>query len=191
MDLGLPAIPYLMEKMEAGDWLLATGVSRITRRCFHSSEYPEGSALGDVHTIARMLLAWWRGGREATHIRFNELWEKWRTIKAPGRTLLWTAKVYLYDDRGELSTPQAGMEFTAAGEIYSAIECLGIAALPLIVQTLNEGHPDLLPIALKLTDGAGGLGDPSRLPPIEDFLRWWEANKEDWLIPWPEEHAEE
>ena len=28
---------------------------------------------------------------------------------------------------------------------------------------------------------------PPDRPEVAAFLAWWEANKQDWLIPWPEE----
>jgi len=189
MDLGLPALPYMMQKMEAGDWWLARGVYVIAKRRFHRSEYSNPADYGDARTKSDMLLAWWHRGEEGTQRRFDELYAKWREFKSPQRTLLWTAEVYLSDDDGQLSSPRVGMEFTQAGEVYDAIECLGIAALPHIVETLKQGHTDLLATALDLTDGAGGLGEPTAPPKIEDFLQWWEANKHRYAIPWPDEEA--
>jgi len=189
MELGLPALPYIMQKMEAGDWWLARGVYVIAKRRFHRSEYSNPADYGDAHTKADMLLAWWQRGEEGPQRRFQQLYAKWRQVKTPGGTVLWTAETLLYDHRGELTSPRARMEFTEAGEVYDAIQCLGIAALPHIVKTLQQGHADLLAIAVKLTDGAGGLGEPTRPPEIQEFLRWWEANKQRYAIPWPDEEA--
>lgn len=191
MDLGLRALPYIMQKIEAGDWWLARGVYRMTKRRFHRSEYAEPSDYGDAHTKAEMLVAWWHSGEKGTRRRFEELYARWGKLKSPERTLLWTAPTYLYDERGTLTSTRAETQFTEAGEVYDAVQCLGIPVLPQIVDTLRQGQADFLPIALELTEGAGGLGEPTTPPEPAAFVDWWEANKQDWLIPWPEEEAEE
>jgi len=186
MDLGLPALPLIMEKMDAGDLWLARGANRMIKRRFHVSEYADRADLGDAWTIARMLIAWWQQGRAGTENRFRELRARWRELKSPEKTPVWTSRTHV-NDRGYLYTLRTA--FTPAGEVYDGLQCLGIAVLPHIVETLKEGEADFLPIALELTDGAGGLGDPTRPPEVAAFLEWWEANKQDWLIPWPEEPA--
>ncbi len=87
-----------------------------------------------------------------------------------------------------------GRDGVSTVAVYQAIEDLGIAVLPCIVEMLKEGKHDFIDMAVKLTDNKPPVrGEPpSTLPVAEElkaerFLRWWEQNKQDWLIPWPEE----
>lgn len=188
-DLGLPALPALMRRMEDGDALLAAAASQITKRRFERADFGGPRVYGDQRAIAELLVEWWRSGDPGVRQRFDALWEEWQRIRGAEETLLWTEETVLDGTRGELRTRRKAA--TRAGEVLDSIRSLGIAALPHIVATLSEGEADLLPVALEFTKGAEISAHPEKPPRVEEFLVWWETNKQDWLIPWPEEDGEE
>jgi len=200
-QLGVGAVPLFIKKLPH-DHMLGHALHNITGWRYHVTrtgaspaewlwrvaEFPDIQSTGGPPDAVAIWLRWWGEGPEFAAQSFRDLRARWPETATPGRRLLWATETYLDTIHGQLHTQQR--QLTPAGEVYDAIQCLGIAVLPHIVETLREGEADFLPIALELTDGAGGLGDPTRPPEVAAFLEWWEANKQDWLIPWPEEPEE-
>ncbi|MCX8109440.1 MAG: hypothetical protein N3G20_11625 [Verrucomicrobiae bacterium] len=150
--LGLPVVPYIVEKIEQnpGDFHLGSAVMLITKKKFAKSEWPLGS-LGDSRTAAVMYVKWWKEGRFKTGERFAELYRKWKASKADKK-----------DKEAE--------------ETYQKIVDLGIPVMPYLVAHVEQ-QPELVSAISKLTDGAL----PPTATPAE-CNQWWEANKKKYEV---------
>ncbi len=62
-------------------------------------------------------------------------------------------------------------------ENWNRLAKLGVAALPLIIEKIEQGESGLIPIVSMLTDNK--LKNDAG---IKDVLDWWKANKEKWTI---------
>ena len=172
-------MPHIVAKIEPasnGFNFLNIAVGRIAKRKFAQKQD---------------LLEWWRGGEEATAQEYDTLSQKWRALKGEKYTLLWTTETTYYAPADEVYTRRRDM--TEAGEVYQAIEDFGLAVLPHIVADLRAGKYDFLQTAIQLTDRRAPV-TLEALPVLaevraERFLAWWDQNKEQWTIPWPDEEA--
>jgi hypothetical protein len=181
VSLGPPALPYIMAKIQEAEqqkaqravWL-SIAVARIAKKQFY---------------LATDALQWWATGREVTADQFHVLRQEWERVRSDKETVLWTAETIYYAPAAEVYTKRRKM--TEAGEVYQAVEDLGLAVLPHIVAELRAGKHDFLDMAIELTDRQARVRLESLpvLPEVraERFLNWWEASKQDWLIPWPDE----
>lgn len=102
------------------------------------------------------ILSWWKGGRKQTKERFESLYTKWKSYKSRGMSV-------------------------EANKILKSIRAaLGIAALPLIVEKARQGDKELVSVMSELTGGK--VRDKAT---VTECLAWWQANKQNWLIPFP------
>jgi len=60
---------------------------------------------------------------------------------------------------------------------------MGLVALPSLLQKLREGRHDLLSVVVRITDGRANASAADPEARTQLCLAWWEANKQDWLIP--------
>ena len=104
----------------------------------------------------RVYLCWWREGRGFTERRFKVLYGEWKKAK------------------------EAGDEETATLK-YERIRDLGIAALPYLVEKVEEGEKEFVPVISYLSDG-----EVREDAGPADCVRWWREHKARWTVPFPE-----
>jgi hypothetical protein len=185
--LGLPALPLVMDKLRGTrDDSLSYAINRISRKHFVASEYPEGK-FADPAARAQMYLDWWDVGYAGTAERFEQYYGRWKKAKSGARVLQYYE--FVYDDSTKtIQTP--GLRYTEAGEVLRALEGLGIAALPFMMEKIKEGDYDMLPAIAELTEDKALKAHPPAGQPVEErargCLEWWEKNKEQWTIPFPD-----
>jgi len=153
-DLGIPAVPFLMEKIKNGNWALSSAVDLITQKRFEYREYPGGTP-GGLQAEAKLLVQWWAKARKETPQKFKKLYAEWKNLKN---------QAIRNESKGKLEQ----------------IRNLGIAALPMIVQKIERGEEEFIPLMSRLTKGKVKMNAT-----ISGCLRWWRENKEKWLIPFP------
>lgn len=127
IDLGMPVLPYLIEKIEEGCWPLGDAVTIITKKRFEEYEQPEYH-VRDSKSTAAAVAKWWPKARKETPQKFDKLYLEWKNLKNKGKQ----------DEAKEKSLQ---------------IDGLGIAALPMIFEKIKLGDTDLVPIIVKLTRG--------------------------------------
>ncbi len=161
VKLGLPAVPYIIQKIEENpaDFHLGAAMGMITKKRFGKEEWP-ADRLGDSRTEAALYVEWWKAGRFQSGAVFEELYEEWRTLREEGQS--------------------------DSAAVYKRIVDLGIAALPHAFEALAGGDEALIPAVARLTDGA--VGEDWTTP---ECVEWWEANRGAWLLPEPEPESEE
>jgi len=166
VELGLPALPYIVEKIEQNDdrvlWKAFEEIAKVRIR----QQYDRGKnrvTFPDFPDVdprkESVYVRWWYEGRKRTAERFGELYSEWQALTHQGK-------------KGE------------ATERYERIRDLGIDALPLIMEKIKAGDAELIRAVSWLTDGrVPGAATPS------ECLAWWAANKHKWTLP-PVEVAE-
>jgi hypothetical protein len=125
VELGPPALPYLIDRMEKGDWTFSAAIGKITLKRFADDERPKDYG-GSSQSYANAVLQWWPKARKETPKRFDALHSRWKTLKSQGK-----------EDQ--------------AREQSQAMRGLGVAGLPLLMAKINEGDRDLVPIVSELT----------------------------------------
>jgi len=152
--LGVPALPYIVEKMkETKNFYLTLPFLIITRKSFEKSAYEDQSKIGDSRTKLRMYIKWWEEGRKETPQRFSNLYAEWKHLKEMGKNKEATSKYYM-------------------------IRNLGIDALPYIVQKIGQGDSELVPIVAYLADN-----DVSSTATVSQLVSWWAENKDKLTLP--------
>jgi hypothetical protein len=185
--LGPRALPLVMETLrETGDSNLAAVAGRMSKKHFVLSELPDGKP-PDQHGWVALCLRWWDREHARTPQRFAELYEVWKQTKRQWMVL--GSYELVYDDsfKGIWYSRRAQ---TKDGELLDEIKALGIAALPFMMEKIKEGDYDMLPVIAQLTDGGAADAEPLADQPLEErarrCLEWWEKNKEQWTIPFPD-----
>ncbi len=181
VEMGPTVLPMLVERSvdDEGFTWGAWAFAEIARIVPDPKSYP---------WCAESLSEWWAAGPKRSEERFAELAARWRGLREAGETVLWSEEAVFQTDQQWWKVRR---EETALGETFRALTALGIVILPAVVEATRAGDLDFLWLARELTGGeAMVIGDTAR-DKADSFLQWWEANKQDWLIPWPEEDAEE
>lgn len=175
VDFGAAVLPYIFDRHQrdvAGGrrlWPLGV-VGRILQRRFLDVTPEE----------------WWAEGAGGARRRFDAAYARWKQVKTGNDMPLWSLE-YTYNEPSKWVGIRR-VQLTPAGEVYLALKDLGIETLPFIVEKLQQGDYDLLPLALELTDQtpwAPTIGNPEAS--AKWFLDWWAEHKQDWLIPWPDQ----
>ncbi len=153
VQMGLPAIPLLAEKIEKNpeDFELGTAIGIISKRRFAQPEWPQDK-LGDSITAARMYVRWWKEGRFKTGERFDELYPKWKALKLQKKD-------------------------AEAHQTFQQIVDLGIPVLPYLVDKVEQDS-DFIPAISKLSDGA----IPPTATAAE-CKQWWNKNQQKFELP--------
>lgn len=154
VDLGIPAVPFLMERIEEGPSNLIVAVWQITQKRFTEDALPEGY-WGNPEVRRRMWVEWWKNARKSTPQRFERLYSE--------RMKFWKKGKY-----------------EEAKERLHQIDCLGVAALPLVLEKAAQtGDSGLLYVAQAITKGQiKGMSCSERAV-------WWDKHRQEWLIPFP------
>jgi hypothetical protein len=155
--MGPTVLPDLIEKLEnTGDLGLNFPIILITKKSFLRSEWPQGR-YGDSTTEAKLFIEWWSTGRKQTTQYFAERYSKWKKLREQGNE-----------------------KESEAKEELENIRALGIAALPMIIEKVEKGDKELIPIVSKLTDSQ--VEENASIP---QCTAWWRDNKQKWFIPFP------
>jgi len=85
---------------------------------------------------------------------------------------------------GQELTDEMFREAYAARD-YERIDALGWAVMPRIVEKLREGDDKLMDAVrqIGLLETRSERIPPAAVADAQSWLAWWEANKQDWLIP--------
>ena len=174
VKLGIPIIPFVVEKQQQ-DHLLGYALHKITKLKLHThrlgkdpnewvwtvEEFPDIREKQGPPDSRTLWLRWWREGRSLTDRRFASLYLEWE----------------------ELKRQKADEE---AERVYRRMIDLGVAALPNMMQKVELGGTDLIPAISELTDGK-----VQKKATASACLAWWERNRKNWTIRFPECSDEE
>ena len=101
------------------------------------------------------ILDWWKEGRNKAKERTESLYKEWKNNKSKN-------------------------QFNEARNNQDSIRALGIAALPIIIEKIKEGDTEFIETLSELTDNK-----VKKDATAAECLKWWNENKEDWLVPFP------
>jgi len=132
------------------------------------------------------LTDWWNAEPRRSQQRFSELAERWRQLRAEGQVLLCSQET-LFDV--EEQWPKNARDATELGNTYRSLGALGIAVLPPVMDLTREGDHEFLWLIRELTGGKALITGDTIEAKAESSLAWWDQNKEQWTIPWPDEEA--
>lgn len=169
VELGVPAVPVIVAKFRQ-DQMLGSVLHRITKWMWNDTrvgpgpgqwvwivdEFPDMKSTRGPLPYRELWLRWWREGRQRTPQWFSERCAQWRALSRQGKT-------------------------EEAKEKYQRMLEVGVGALPYIVERIGKGETDLIPAMSALTDGR-----VKQDATPNECIEWWNAHKQDWLIPWPE-----
>jgi len=173
LKLGIPALPYMMKKIENdaydGGRDLVWIVSKITNKKFHITrtgqkpggfrwtveEFPDMNDLTSPPSRYKLWLRWWKEGKKLTAQQFEKFYQQWKKLNRQGKE-------------------------TEAKAKYQRVIDLGVAALPYILDKVKQGDVELVPAISVLTDNK-----VKKDAKQSECLDWWESNKQKWLIPFP------
>lgn len=161
VKLGLPALPYIVRKIEeVNDQYLWMAIDKITKVKIYAKydEVKKETVYPDFPDVKEnVYIYWWREGHKSTQNLLEERYAKWKELKM------------------QQKEKEAGAE-------YQRILDLGIAALPYMVEKVKKGDIELIEEMSELTNGQLKKGTNK-----EDVEKWWNQNKESWIIPFPKE----
>ncbi len=160
VKLGLPALPYIIQKMRMNPkdqllWKAIEEIAKVKIRGKYDKEkkriiFPD---LPDLEPGENVYLYWWRKGRKQTPQLFDNFYSEWQGLKKEGKEK--EAKIK-----------------------YQRIKELGIAALPYMVEYVEQGDSDLINAISELTEGA--ITESTK---PSECVDWWNKNEEKWTIP--------
>ena len=180
IQLGIPALPYMMEKIgsdPSGHFLCAlmppnmkSAVPMITKKKFQITrtgqkrsefrwtveEFPDMKELDKRPAMNKLFLRWWKEGGRSTSQQFEKFYQEWKKLNQEGKE-------------------------TEAKAKYQRMIDLGVAALPYMIEKVEQGDAELVPAISELTDSK-----VKKDAKQSECLNWWKENKEKWLIPFPE-----
>jgi len=155
-------LPYVVQKIEENpdEQLLWKAIDEIAKVKIHA-KYDEVKNMAvfpdfpDVKPGEDVYVYWCKEGHKQTPQKFQELYSEWRNL----------------GDRRKENQRKSK---------FVQIHNLGLAAIPVIMEKVREGDKELLLLVSELT---GGKVYPNVT--IDQCFAWWQQNKEDWLIPFP------
>ncbi len=118
------------------------------------------SELRNYDSIPKIWLQWFKNGRKWTQEKFDKYY-----------TVLEETKQKRPNEKAAIM--QARRDITKAG----------VGALPLLIDKIKQGETDLIPVVSQLS-GYDIKGDANSAA----VLKWWDANKERWTIPFPDDN---
>lgn len=178
VGMGPPVVGWMLEKVSADPYAydLIRAVSDITRRRF-----PQQDRLEIMSTREKIAMwaSWWKGGAALARREFDEAYAKWRAAKTKDKMVLWTTRC-VYDEDETLV--REAKSVTDLGRAYRALVNLGVGILPFVLEGIERGDWDLLPILAGVTRGEGAPHTLSREDRKQFALEWWRRNKTEWLL---------
>lgn len=127
VNLGIPAIPYMMERIQKGSWMLGDGVIEIIKKRFEEYEQNEYPVRDSVST-ASALVKWWPNAGKDTEEKFKKLYAERKALLKEGKK-------------------------KEADEKLGYIRSLGIGGLPYLMEKIGAGDSELVGVVSWLTDG--------------------------------------
>jgi hypothetical protein len=128
VDLGMPAIPYIIKNMEKEElWPLSGAVRRITRMHFKMQD-TNGLTI-DNRRYARNQVDWWNNARKGLPQQFKKLYEQRKKLLKAGPN-------------------------KQAAETFEEIIKLGIPVLPYLVKEVEKGDRMMIVAIARITNGA-------------------------------------
>lgn len=103
---------------------------------------------------------------------YSEFWRYWFSI---GKN--WTKQEFEKRNQKYLEAKRSPEEKYAITSARKQIIELGIACIPLMIQKIEKGETDLIPLVSQLTDNSV-KNDAS----AKEVLDWWKTNKDKWTI---------
>jgi len=169
IQLGLPVVPLLINKIKQksvnSQWLpfavvsiLKMKIDTIFNKNLNKFIYIDYPNFDNKENF---ILYWWDEGRKETSSIFNKY-----------------CAVY------EAAVKENGKDVSK--ELLMKIKGLGIDALPYIVEKMKGGYEYLIPVFIDLTTVKDSEKNLKETSTKEECFKWWEENKEDWLLPPPE-----
>jgi hypothetical protein len=202
VDLGLPAVPYMVDMMKSGSSFdracLCSAVRKITKVSFHKQIRTE-----DKQYLPRYksYWIWWKTARVINLDIFDRLYKKWSELVPEEKfckpfTAGWQAKFQGNSETYE----QAYQEWKSLPDgkekennkpfqrsIYQQILDLGIDVLPLAIEKAGQGDKDIINAIDYWTDGKLKKDMSNTAMPDNQqgafCLAWWKENKEFFQIP--------
>lgn len=104
---------------------------------------------------------------------YPELWNRWYQN---GKSLLQKKYKEKYDEYIKTKKDPSQLEETRS-RTRQDIVSLGVPALPMIIQKIEQGETDLVPVVAVLTNN-----EISKDANQTEVLQWWKENKERWII---------
>ncbi|HML74731.1 MAG TPA: HEAT repeat domain-containing protein [Anaerohalosphaeraceae bacterium] len=104
---------------------------------------------------------------------FREIWSRWYQN---GKSLLEKKYKEKYDEYIKTKKDPSQLEETRS-RTRQDIVSLGVPALPMIIQKIEQGETDLVPVVAVLTNN-----EISKDANQTEVLQWWKENKERWII---------
>lgn len=160
VKLGLPVLPYIIRKMEENpdERLLWKAIEEITKVKIRGKYYKQKNVFifpnfPDWKPRENVYLYWREKGRKQTPEQLEISFTNWKYLKKQGKE-------------------------EEARKKYQKIKDLGIATLPYVMEKIQQGEIELIPIVSYLTDDAV----KKDLTPSE-CVEWWNKNKDKWILP--------
>jgi hypothetical protein len=155
--MGMRGLPYAIEMFKNGDYRLSQTVRNVLlKKQFELNELPKGYK-GSDEDYAKLILKWWPNGKKDTQDKFTKYYGQYVELKK---------------QKNE----------SKANEELNSIRNLGVAALPFLIEKIQNGDTDLIPMVVQFTT--------RRELPLNatqaQVLAWWEKDKQNWLVPFPD-----
>ena len=175
ISLGPECLPQLMAKIREDDFkapLLYVAYSILKIKMV---EFGTDSECRE-HLEDRM-----KSGYEEAEKAFEKLRKELFAERRRAPTLeLWRDIVELDPEFKVLTTRR---ERTRLGEVYHRIQALGTFALPFLLNEIEKGHSDFLPIVGFLTNMKAPVVGGRVEEVARNVLRWWKQHDSEWLLP--------
>jgi len=111
------------------------------------------------------MLTWWEGGQKQTNERFELLYEEWKNARARG-------------------------SYNEASRIEKKIKMsLGIAVFSPIMEKLEHGDENVIPLIQDMTDNEVNVKEQSVAEKVNTYKTWWDGNKKRLTVPFPDQQA--
>lgn len=199
--LGPKVLPNVYNTLLCGDPYLVSylsyAVQVLSKKVFLDIKGMKDDRMGYPNLYAQLWVDWWEKERFDIAIQFEERYAKWKQESLEFRFLKPTAvdytSVYSHDQNKfkQWRNMPDGLEKKRLDPLirtaYQQLLDLGIVSLPFAVEKIQEGDVDLIDAVNYWTDDAlkksaeekGIANDGMR----EYCVKWWEENKENWLLP--------
>lgn len=207
--LGPRILPYVYDSLKNGDVYLRSYLSHtmqcISKKVFLSENGQTDERMDYSDSYAKLWIQWWEKDRFDIAKHFADRYTLWKQETEEFRFMKPTAvdyiSVYSKDQnkfRQWRNMPE-GLEKKRLDPLthtaYQQLLDLGIVALPFAIAKIQEGDADLIEAVNYWTDDAlkksavekGISSDSLR----EYCVKWWEENKENWLLPPVEEKTQQ
>jgi len=160
INLGVQVLPYIFDEIQKGTDIyskyILEAVPYISRKQFEIEKW-EGK-FGLDFKAKELYLHWWKEGRKETPSIFNKYCTDYEAA--------------IKDKREEDSK-----------ELLMRIKRLGIDVLPYMIEKLKNENEYLVPVFIELTTVKDSDKNLKETATKEECLKWWEENKENWLLP--------